>query len=592
MVGIPKKKDVGTILHRDGVSFRVWAPNAKSVAVVGTFNDWQPTQLASEDDGYWATFIEDAEAGTEYRFVIDTGAQQISRNDPRALQVTTSAGNSVVVDSHFDWGDQEFTSASFNKQVLYEIHVGTFNRADASTPGTFDTAIEKLDYLAGLGVNMIELMPIGTMPMDRGWGYAADYIYAVESLYGGRHGFLEFVKAAHERGIGVVLDVVYNHFGPDAALDLWQFDGWSQGGKGGIYFYNDWRSATPWGETRPDYGRPEVRQFIYDNVRMWIHDCRLDGIRVDSTIFIRNVHGHNDDPDNDLADGWALLQGVSNVARKINPNALVVAEDTSGNDYITKPKSDGGAGFSTQWEVNLPHVLRAALDVPNDEDRNLTAVANALNRKYNGDAFQRVIYSDSHDSAANGGKRMNAEIQPGDPAGLYARRRSLLASAIIMTAPGIPMLFQGQEFMEDGSFNDYSMLDWEKANKFSGIVEAHKHLIALRKNQYDTAGGLVGHGFNVVHLNEESKILAYHRYEHGGAGDDVIVVLNFANKVQKNYQIYFPHDGLWRVRFNSDWKGYSPDFKNTDTKDVVSQDNTGSLDIGPYSAIILSQDRE
>jgi 1,4-alpha-glucan branching enzyme len=398
------------------------------------------------------------------------------------------------------------------------------------------------------------------------------------------------VNAAHNKGIGVVLDVVYNHMGPDSDLDLWQFDGWSQDGKGGIYFYNDWRSKTPWGDTRPDYGRPEVRQFIYDNVRMWMHDCHLDGLRVDSTIFIRNVYGNNNDPSNDLADGWAVLQGISNVARKINPGALIIAEDTSGNEYITKPRAEGGAGFSSQWEVNLPHVLRDALDVTNDADRNLTAVANALNRKYNGDAFQRVIYSDSHDSAANGGKRINAEIQPNDPTGLYARRRSLLASAMILTAPGIPMLFQGQEFMEDGSFSDYDALDWEKAEKFKGIVLAHRHLIALRKNCYDNTRGLIHHSFNVIHLNEESKVLAYHRWERGGPRDDVIIVLNFANQVQHDYRIYLPRDGLWRVRFNSDWKGYSPEFKDTNTADVLAENNSGTLNIGPYSAVILSQD--
>jgi len=583
------KKDVGAILHRDGVSFRVWAPFAKGVAVAGTFNAWQPIPLASENDGYWAGFVKDAEAGAEYRYVIDTGAQQVYKNDPRALQVTTNAGNSVVVDPHFDWGGQKFVGTTFNKLVAYEMHIGTFNRVDPSTPGTFDAAIEKLDYLAGLGINMIELMPIGSMPNDRGWGYATDFIYAVESLYGGRHGFLEFIKAAHQRGIGVTLDVVYNHFGPDG-LDLWQFDGWSENGKGGIYFYNDWRSATPWGDVRPDYGRQEVRQFIYDNVRMWVHDFHLDGIRVDSTIFIRNVSGHNDDPGNDLADGWQLLQGVTDVARKINPGVLLIAEDSSGNDYITKPKTEGGAGFSSQWEVNLPFVLRGTLDAANDADRNITAVANALNRKYNGDVFHRVIYSDSHDSAANGGKRINTEIQPANPTGLYARQRSLLASVIIMTAPGIPMLFQGEEFMEAGSFNDYKVLDWEKADKFGGIVEAHRHLISLRKNQYDNTRGLVQHSFNVIHLNEDNKVLAYHRWERGGPCDDVIVVLNFANHVQKDYRIYFPRDGLWRVRFNSDWRGYSPDFKNTDTKDVQAEHNSGSLDIGPYSAIILSQD--
>jgi 1,4-alpha-glucan branching enzyme len=152
------------------------------------------------------------------------------------------------------------------------------------------------------------------------------------------------------------------------------------------------------------------------------------------------------------------------------------------------------------------------------------------------------------------------------------------------------MLFQGQEFMEDGSFNDYSALDWEKANKLKGIVEAHKHLIALRKNQYNSTLGLSEHGFTVIHVNEGDKMLAYHRYSQGSPGDDVVIVLNFANKVQKNYGIDFPRNGLWRVRFNSDWKGYSEDFKNIETKDVAVENNKGTFDIGPYSSLIFSQD--
>lgn len=584
------KKDVGAIYHDHGTTFRVWAPFAKEVSVTGSFNGWSRTPLTSEEDGYWSTSVDKVRAGSEYKFVINTGEHELFKNDPRSLQVTTSIGNSVVVDQEFDWEGDDFKAPSFNEQVIYEMHIGTFHRPDPAMTGTFASASEKLDYLSELGVNMVELMPIGTMPMDRGWGYATDYIYAIESLYGGRRGFLEFVRAAHQKGIGVIVDVVYNHFGPDGGFDLWQFDGWNENGKGGIYFYNDWRSKTPWGDTRPDYGRLEVRQYILDNVRMWLNDCHVDGLRFDSTIFMRNVEGRNDDPGNDIPEGWSLLQDITKLARKISPGALLAAEDVSGNEYITKSAMDGGAGFSSQWEVNLPYVLRSALSTPEDAGRNLSEVCNALSRKYNGDAFQRVIYSDSHDSAANGGARLSETITPGNNASMFSRRRSLLATALILTAPGIPMLFQGQEFMEGGSFNDWQALDWHRAKQFEGIVLANKHLIALRKNLYGSTKGLTGHSFTVIHLNEEAKLLAYHRWDKGGAGDDVIVICNFANKTQKDYEINFPRKGKWTVRFNSDFKGYSPDFKNTGGKEIMVENDKGSFTIGPYSTIILSQD--
>jgi 1,4-alpha-glucan branching enzyme len=583
------KKDVGAIIHKKGVSFRVWAPFAKTVAVTGSFNDWSRNPMKSENDGYWFVDIIGAQAGQEYKYIINDGKVDQYKNDPRSLQVTTSAGNSVIADTGFDWGDVPYQLKLFNEHVIYELHVGTFARVDAATTGRFNDVTDKLDYLEELGVTAIELMPINSMAMDRGWGYATDYIYAIESLYGGRTEFLEFVKAAHSRGIAVILDVVYNHFGPDDHLDLWQFDGWSQDNKGGIYFYNDWRSNTPWGETRPDFGRNEVRQYILDNARMWMEQCRLDGLRLDSTIFIRNVKGNNDDPENDLPDGWSLLQEVSTLAKKINPGALLIAEDVGANEYLTKNTHDGGAGFNAQWGLQFPAILRNVLEAVHDEDRNLTGLCNVLMQRNNGDAFQRVIYSDSHDSAANGGARLSEEIAPGDADNVYARRRSLLASSIVLTAPGIPMLFQGQEFMEDGSFNDWQALDWDKPNRFPGIVLASKHLIALRKNIYGNTRGLIGQNFAILHLNEESKLLAYHRWELGGPTDDVIIVINFANKMQKDYTINFPRSGEWLVRFNSDWRGYSNDFKSPESNPVVVTGNAAALTVAPYSVLILSQ---
>jgi 1,4-alpha-glucan branching enzyme len=584
------EKAVGAILHDKGVTFRVWAPFAQNMFVSGSFNNWAKSLMEKEDGGYWHLEVPNALAGQEYKFVIDTGNGELHKNDPRSLQMTTSAGNSVIIDQSFDWENDDFKAPNFNEQVIYELHVGTFNRPDPAESGTFETAMDKLDYLSEIGVNMIELMPISAMANDRGWGYATDYIYAVESLYGGRKQFLEFVKAAHKKDIGVILDVVYNHFGPDGALDLWQFDGWSQDGHGGIYFYNDWRSETPWGATRPDFGRLEVQQYIADNVRMWIRDCHLDGLRVDSSIFIRNVKGRNNDPANDLADGWGLLQEISAISREINPRSITIAEDVSGNEYITKPINEGGAGFSSQWEVNFPRVLRDALDVVDDSNRNLTAICDALSRRYNSDVFQRVIYSDSHDSAANGGARLGEEIAPGDATNVFARKRSLLASAIILTSPGIPMLFAGQEFMEVGSFNDWQALDWKKVEKFRGIVQAHQHLINLRKNQFNNTKGLISQNFNLMHLNEKDKVLAYHRWDIGAPGDDVMVVINFANRSYDNYWVNFPNNGVWKARFNSNWQGYSDDFENIGLSEVNVENNSGKLSLGSYSVLIFSQD--
>jgi 1,4-alpha-glucan branching enzyme len=523
------KQHVGAVPMRSGVSFRVWAPFANAVAVIGSFSNWGEIPLESESDGYWSALVPGARPGQEYKYVIRNGEKVVYRNDPRALHFTTSSGTSVIADTHFDWGDAAstaFTPPPVEQQVIYELHVGTFNRPDPATGGTFQGVVEKLDYLKQLGVNMIELMPISSMQMDRGWGYAIDYLYAIESLYGGRHGFLKLVKAAHEKGIGVIVDVVYNHFGPDEKLDLWQFDGWQQDNMGGIYFYNDWRAQTPWGNTRPDFGRVEVQQYILDNVRMWMHDCRVDGLRADSTIFIRNVKGYNNDPSTDLPDGWLLMQKINTLARKINPAAITIGEDVADNEYITKPAREGGAGFGAQWELGFPHSLREALRTSDPLFINLTGICGELGRRYNNDAFQRVIYTDSHDSAANGSARLSEVIAPGKAGGLFARKQSLIAATVLMTAPGIPMLFQGQEFMEDGAFNDWEGVDWAKAGRHQGIIEAYQHLIALRKNVHGVSAGLTGRNLNLMHVDQNNKVIAYHRWSNGGPKDDVVVIVS------------------------------------------------------------------
>jgi 1,4-alpha-glucan branching enzyme len=589
-VQIKTKKNVGAIVNSSGVSFRVWAPFAKSVAVIGSFNNWQEFKLKNEKDGYWSGFYKGAIPGQEYKFVIYNGSDKYIRNDPRSLHITTSAGNSVITGNIFDWGDDNFQPIPIEQQIIYELHVGTFNRLDPSINGTFIDLIDKLDYLAELGINMIEIMPVSSMLMDRGWGYAIDYIFAVETLYGGRYNFLRFIRAAHSKGIGVILDVVYNHFGPDINLDLWNFDGWHEDNMGGIYFYNDWRAETPWGNTRPDFGRPEVQQYILDNVAMWVHDCRVDGLRVDSTIYIRNVKGSNNDPAHDLPEGWQLLQQINSIARKIKPSLLTIAEDVADNDYIVKPIREGGAGFISQWELNFPGVLREALKTNDPEAIDIAGICGELSRRYNNQWLSRVIYTDSHDSAANGSARLNEVISPKCADNLFARQQSLIAATILLTTPGIPMIFQGQEFMQVGEFNDWQGLDWNRTVRFFGIIDAYKYLIALRKNSHNLTAGLIGPNINLTHIDEANKVIAYHRWQEGGPLDDTMVIINFSNRQFDSYELGFPRNGSWKVRFNSTWEGYSKDFKNIIIDGLIVENGAGRLTIPPASALILSQD--
>jgi 1,4-alpha-glucan branching enzyme len=601
---------MGAMPHEGGVAFRLWAPHADAVFLTGTFNNWSSDAhpMVKEGEGYWYADIAEAEIGHEYRYRIVNGDKQLLRIDPYARQVTSSVGNAVVHDPHFDWAGDDFHLPAVNDLVIYEMHLGTFFDQHDGKSDKFAEAVQKLDHLKRLGVNVIEVMPLAQFAGYLSWGYNPSCVFAVETNYGGPAGFKRFVKAVHQAGMGVVLDVVYNHFGP-SDLDLWQFDGWSENGQGGIYFYNDWRAETPWGLTRPDYGRKEVRQFIRDNALMWLEEYHVDGLRLDMTLFMHNVRA-SDDSGGDLPDGWSLIEWINREVQQRYPGRITIAEDLQDDDRLTKPVDQGGAGFTAQWDASFVHRVRAAVITPDDAQRSLDSVRQAMEGSYNGNPFQRIIYSESHDEIANGKSRVSSEINPHNPDCWAAQKRTTLAAALVMTSPGIPMLFQGQEFLEDGWFQDSVPLDWHKSEQFSGLLRMYRDLIQLRLNRCGSTRGLTGSGLNTFHQNQADNVIAYHRWHQGGPGDDVVVVVNLSHHPQLNYPLGFPTAGTWRVRLNSDWIGYSRAFGNQACSDAVAEAtgsaqpqgaNTdqrdgfpaaGTINIGPYSVLVFSQDEK
>jgi len=588
-------KGMGAISHAGGVGFRVWAPHAERVSIIGSFNGWDSAKhpMQAEENGYWYADVPEAAVGDEYKFLLTTEKGEFRRIDPYAREVTGSAGNAIVHDPGFDWQGDDFHLAPWNELVIYELHVGTFNdQEEAKQPGEFASVSARLGHLKKLGVNALQIMPVGEFPGEQSWGYNPTYIYSVELDYGGPIAFKQFVKCAHQEGIAVLLDVVYNHLGP-SDLDLWQFDGWFENDRGGIYFYNDDRAITPWGETRPDYGRDEVREYLRDNVFMWLEEYHVDGIRFDCTQYIRTINGAGSQ---ELPDGWTLLQWINDQVAQKFPGRITIAEDLQNNKWITKDVGAGGAGFSAQWDSNFVHPIRLAVTTPQDEQRSLAAIRDAICYHYNDDAFDRVIYSESHDEVANGHERVPQEINPNDPKGWYARKRSTLAAAMVFTAPGIPMLFQGQEFLEGGWFRDTVPVDWDQNEEFHGIVRLYRDLIRLRLNRDGFMRGLCGQFTQVHHLQDECKVIAFHRWDKGGPGDDVVVVANFFHEPQDGYIIGFPSEGVWKLRFNSDWQGYSDDFQSHPSTDIIAGPGgydglpfNAELSIGPYSVLIFSQ---
>ncbi|WP_245558808.1 alpha-amylase family glycosyl hydrolase [Aestuariimicrobium kwangyangense] len=583
---------MGAIVHDGGVAFRVWAPNAQSVTVVGQFNDWDKDAhpLDHEQDGYWYTDVPGAKAGQEYQFVLRNGDQELWRIDPYAYEVTNSVGNGVIVDhSSFDWQGDTFETPHLNNLVIYEMHVGSFAQGPDGT-GDLQAVTKQLDHLDRLGINCIELMPLMEFAGDQSWGYNPAHIFAVESSYGGPNALKVFVREAHKRGISVLVDVVYNHFGP-SDLDLWQFDGWSENDKGGIYFFNDWRSETPWGDTRPDYGRPEVRQFLRDNALMWLRDYHLQGLRFDMTPYMRSVSGF----DRAIPEGWDVCRFINDEVRRLHPGAITIAEDLHGEADVTSIE-DGGAGFHSQWDQHFVHPVRAQLTTLDDNSRSIAAVANAVTFSY-GDAYERTIYTESHDEVANGKARVNQEVDPDDPQGWFATKRSTLGAALTLTSPGVPMLFQGQEFLQGGWFSDDIPLDWDLLDDFVGIARLYRDLVRLRLNAHGTSLGLMGQHTAVMHANDENKVFAYHRSMNGGPGDDVVVVVNLRNHAWDEYRIGFPAAGEWKLLLNSDAKIYSDTFGDQPATDVTADDSvdqdgqpaSAAISIGAYSVLVFGR---
>ncbi len=598
MGATPYQDDAG-----QGITFRVWAPFARQVTVAGEFNTWSSsaTALAAEGNGYWSADVPGAAIGQQYKFVVrDTAMRPLWRMDPYARSILHDADdnlNGVIAPSTLGHTAAGYTTPAWNEMVIYELHIGTFVQGGGiAGRGSFASAGTKLPYLRDLGVNAVEILPLGEFIGDISSGYNPAYIFAIEDEFGGPDGFRQFVNDAHQQGIAVIVDVVYNHLG-NSAGDMWQFDGWSENGKGGIYFYNDWRSTTAWGETRFDYGRGEVRQYLRDNALRWLEDRFADGLRWDSVGSIRNVCDRNNDPAHDIPDGWSLMQWINGLIRERQPWKISIAEDMKENDWITKEAGAGGAGFNAQWSARFVSTIRDAIIGPDDGARDMAAVAATIGQSFNDDAFRRVIFTESHDADAPGAGRVPEAIWPGRADDWHAKKRSTLGAALTLTAPGIPMLFMGQEFLSWGAFDPSQPLDWSHADTFPGIVQLYRDLIRLRRDWYGTTRGLRGQHTNVHHTNTTDKVIAFHRWDRGGAGDDVIVVANFGSAAYADYRIGFPRAGHWPVRFNSDWGGYDASFGNwfsygtdTDGPPRDGMPTSANVGLGPYSVIILSQD--
>lgn len=588
---LPTSSDAfGANVVSGGVTFRVWAPHADAASVVGDFAGGTVAMEATSE-GVFERTVASAEVGTIYHFRLETAGGALDRIDPYCRQLTADKSACLVVDpSAYEWKSAAFTAASRQTSVVYELHVGSFAVAEGAAHGTFASTAARLADLAELGINVVELMPVqhyGGKP--NGWGYNPQLFFAPKTSYGSADELRALVDGAHGLGLGVWLDTVVNHTDGWTEAPLFCFDGLCPDGSAGLYFFPPGTYAkTPWGP-RPFFTEPRVKGMLLDATTQWLTEFRGDGFRWDSTSNIRAIDGQGTTP-----GGHELLVEANALAHAAG--ALSVAEDLKGEAALTKPASAGGFGFDAQWD-GFGYDIMAELAKQSDDARDLNVVEGALKGTYSGDPFARLLFIEDHDTVGNNGWRLPNRIDMADPTSYWARKRSMLGGVLLLTAPGIPMLFMGQEALATGTFESPPPAVDALANPTPEGEEMrafYTDMIRLRRNLDGKSGGLSDPEVEVFHKNDAGKVIAYRR--HGASGEDVLVIVNLRNKLFNEYDVGVAGSGTWRLRLDTDRKVYGADFGDDMLGDLTTlpivkdgKPYTLRVRLGPYSAVVITR---
>lgn len=439
-------------LGDDRCEFTVWAPNADTVAVQLISPRQESIALQQQEGGYWSVTATHVPPGTLYLYELN-GTE--ARPDPTShLQPKGVHEPSQVVDHRFDWTDCNWMGVPLDELIIYELHVGTF-----TLEGTFEAIIPRLADLKALGVNAIELMPIAQFPGDaptddpaayRNWGYDGAYLFAVQNSYGGPTGLKRLVDACHQAGISVILDVVYNHFGPEGNYIS----------RYGSYFTETYR--TPWGSAMnfDDAHSPDVRNFFIQNALYWLRDYHIDALRLDAIHAIYDLGAKHF-----LAD---LAENVAALAQERNRPLYLIAESDLNDPRVIRPIELGGFGIDAQWSDDFHHALHALLtgdDIGYYQDfGKCEHLAKAYQdtfvydwkysphrRRFHGNSVldrpltQFVVCIQNHDQVGNQvlGERLSQ---------IVSFEALKLAAGAYLLSPNIPMLFMGEEYGEDAPF--------------------------------------------------------------------------------------------------------------------------------------------
>ncbi len=545
------------------IEFQLFAPHNKGAALISSFSDWKPIPMQKDKDGYFRTQVELADGIYQYKFQVQSRSwffepdQWVDVNDPYATDIAASTGqeNSVVhvkdgkrITDTYVWRHDQQPLPADHELVLYELHVGDFSGGEGGSyrRGRYKDVIDKLDYLCELGINAIALMPVTEYPGDHSWGYNPCYFFATESSYGSTAELKQLIDECHARSIRVILDGIYNHSEASSPLTQIDHDYW--------YHHDPRDPKNSWGpefnyefydETLDSY---PARRFVGDNVRFWIQEYHIDGIRYDAARQIANF------------DFMRWIVQETKRAASMKPFYNIAEHIPETSDIVGPEGPMDGCWHESFYQCVLEHLCGDIFD--------LERLKEVLDPKRQGyPASTSVVnYLTNHDH-----ERLMVELAKRQVFDQAAFERAKLGAVLLMTAIGVPLIWMGEEFAEYKNLTpDENKIEWplleNELNR--GLFEYYKGLIALRKNNH----ALYTENINFFHEDPDSRVLAYVRWNDQGA--QVVVIANFSDQDRAGYQVPdFPQQGTWH-----EWTG---------NYDVESGQNTITTDLPAYGAKVL-----
>ncbi|MDO5641434.1 MAG: 1,4-alpha-glucan branching protein GlgB [Paracoccus sp. (in: a-proteobacteria)] len=591
-----------------GTHFAVWAPNARRVAVLGDFNQWDTRRHAMRrrgSTGVWEIFIPGADEGATYKFAV-TGAHGEPlphKADPLGFGAEHPPATASVVRAlpDHDWQDGDWMATRARAQdihapiSIYEVHLGSWRRVieDADRPLSYlEHARDLVAYAADMGFTHLELMPVSEFPFDGSWGYQPVGLYAPTIRFGTPGEFRALIDAAHQAGIGVILDWVPGHF-PSDPHGLMRFDGTA------LYEHADPREGfhQDWNTLIYNYGRREVANYLTANALYWLDEYHLDGLRVDAVAsmlyrdysrkddeWVPNIHGGREN-----LEAIAFLRDVNTAAYREAPGIMTVAEESTAFPGVSRPVDAGGLGFGFKWNMGwmndtLDYIRREPIHRSHHHNQLTFGLVYAFSENF--------ILPISHDEVVHGKGSMIAKM-PGDVWQKFANLRAYYG--FMWAHPGKKLLFMGCEFAQWREWNHDASLDWHLLDdpRHRGVQRLirdlnrlYRELPALHRRDSESAGfGWIEGGA------AQESVLAFARY--GGEGDaPVVAICNFTPVPRYGWRLGMPCDGAWRLVLNSDAGSYggsnmaAPERVIADGPEWNGYDQSALIDLPPLSVLI------